>query len=57
MNAIAIDMYDEWCEKAQLAVETWLVIGRRLKICKDIRRVIGKMVWDMRGDADYDLEK
>jgi hypothetical protein len=31
---------------ARNAVNTWLVIGRRNRVVKDIRRVIGKLVWD-----------
>ena len=52
---IAAEMYKEWCRKARLAVDTWSLIAKRLGVHKDIRILIGKMVWDMKSDADYVL--
>lgn len=54
---LAIDLYIRWCEKAKMAVDAWLIVSRRLKFHKDMRRVIGEMVWAGRSDAEYDLEK
>ena len=50
-------LYKEWCQKAKMAVEMWLLISKRLGVCKDIRFLIGKLVWSTRGDADYALSK
>lgn len=54
LENIAVKLFDVWCTRARLAVETWLLIGKRLQICKDVRRIIGKMIWEARGDfADW----
>jgi hypothetical protein len=33
------------------AVDSWTIIGLRKKVVKDIRKMIGKMVWDAREEA------
>lgn len=45
--------YPAICQRARLAVDTWTLVGRRLGVSRDIRRMIGEMVWDLRHDADY----
>lgn len=42
-------LWVKWCRQAKEAVETWLLCARRIpRMSKDIRQVIGKMVWDRR---------
>lgn len=48
-------LYKEWCHAARLAVNAWSVCAKRFKIYKDIRIMIGKMVWDAKKDASYVL--
>jgi hypothetical protein len=38
------------------AVDSWTIIGLRNGVVKDIRKMIGKMIWDAREEAAY-LEK
>jgi hypothetical protein len=38
------------------AVDSWTIIGLRNGVVKDIRKMIGKMIWDAREQAAY-LEK
>jgi hypothetical protein len=45
--------YPAICQRARLAVDAWSLVGRRLGVSKDIRRLIGQMVWDLKRDADY----
>jgi TPR repeat protein len=45
--------YPAICQRARSAVDTWTVIGRRLGVSRDIRRLIGQLVWDLKRDADY----
>jgi hypothetical protein len=40
--------YTKCCIAAKAAVACWLVVGRRLRVVKDIRGVIGKMLWAQR---------
>ena len=51
----AISMFDEWCDKARLAIRCWALVAKRLHICKDVRTMISKLVWERRVDADYKL--
>ncbi len=53
-----VKFYDDQNEKAKQAVVSWALCARRGNLVhKDIVRVIGKCVWDLRCDADYALEK
>jgi hypothetical protein len=38
-------------------VDSWTIVGLRNKVVKDIRTMIGKMIWDTRDDAVYLEEK
>ena len=51
----AIGMFDEWCDRARLAVRCWALIAKRLHICKDVRIIISRLIWERRVDADYKL--
>jgi hypothetical protein len=39
------------------AVDSWTIVGLRNKVVKEIRRMIGKMIWDAREEAAYFEEK
>jgi hypothetical protein len=41
----------------RLAIDTWSLCCLRLNIYKDLRVLIGKMVWESRGLALFDLER
>lgn len=34
-----------WTDEATAAIETWLVIGRRMGVVRDIRVVVARMIW------------
>jgi hypothetical protein len=40
---------------AKKAVNTWSMIARRNGVVKDIRCLIGKMIWSKRNEAEYKL--
>jgi hypothetical protein len=40
------DMCRHWRSNARDAVSAWLVVGRRNRVVKDIRRLVGKLIWD-----------
>ena len=52
----AVKFFDGQCSAARKAVDAWSIIGRRLKVMKDIRRLIAELIWDARGLANYTLE-
>jgi hypothetical protein len=53
----AISFYAAQIETVREAINCWSVIGIRLCVVKDIRIVIGKMVWKMRWEAKYTGKK
>ncbi len=52
----AVSLYDSQMKSARLAVDAWILVGIRLKIVKDLRILIGKMIWDARFEANYKRE-
>jgi hypothetical protein len=38
-------------------VDSWTFVGLRNRVVKDIRKMIGKMIWDAREEAEYLEEK
>ncbi len=53
----AVSFYDEQTECARIAVNTWAIVGKRFGIAKDIRRLIGTLIWDARFEASYSCGK
>ncbi len=49
----ALDFYEFQLYSCRRAVSTWTLIGLRYKVVKDIRKMIGKMIWDTREEALY----
>jgi hypothetical protein len=45
----AVDLFDRESTSTRKAVEAWLIVARRLRVGKDMRRVIGELVWAQRG--------
>jgi hypothetical protein len=52
----ALHFYEFQSQSYRKAVNTWIIIGLRNRVVKDIRKMIGKMIWDAREEAAY-LEK
>ncbi len=51
----AISFYDSQIKCARLAVDTWTLVGIRLGMVKDMRVLIGKMIWEGRFEANYKI--
>ncbi len=49
----AVSFYDSQVESTRLAVDTWTLVGMRNGVVKDIRKVIGLMIWEARFEAKY----
>ncbi len=52
----AVSFYDFQIKSTRRAVNTWTLISRHLKIIKDVRIVIGKMIWETRFEASFRLD-
>ncbi len=52
----AISFYDSQTESARVAVDTWSLVATRLHMIKDMRILIGKMIWEARFEANYDFD-
>ena len=48
--AIAVKHFEEGCFLARERVEVWLMVSIRLRVSKDIRRVIGILLWEQRNE-------
>ncbi len=51
----ALHFYEFQLQSYRKAVDSWLIIGLRNRVVKDIRKLIGKMIWDAREDAECEL--
>jgi hypothetical protein len=51
----AIAFYNAQLQACRRAVDAWTLVGIELKVVKDIRILIGKLIWDARGDAKYEI--
>ncbi len=51
--ASVIFFYENQLVCAKLAVQTWTLVAKRLGVVKDLRRLIGEMVWEARVEAKY----
>jgi hypothetical protein len=49
----AFHFYNFQLQSYRKAVDTWTIVGLGNKIIKDIRKMIGKMIWDARDEAKY----
>ncbi len=41
---------------ARLSVVTWTLVASRMHLIKDMRILIGKMVWEARFEANYEFD-
>jgi hypothetical protein len=49
----AVQFHDAICQAARLAVDAWSIIGARLRVVKDVRLIIARLVWNARDEAQY----
>jgi hypothetical protein len=48
-----LQFYEYNLQSYRKAVDSWSIIGLRNKVVKDMRKMIGKMIWDAREEAAY----
>jgi hypothetical protein len=53
----ALRFYEFELQSYRKAVDSWTIVGLRKNVVKDIRKMIGKMIWDARKEAAYFEEK
>ncbi len=51
----AVSFYSSQIKSARLAVDTWTLVATRLHLIKDMRILIGKMIWKARFEANYKI--
>ncbi len=49
----ALHFYNFQLQSYRKAVDTWTIISKRYNVVKDIRKLIGMIVWESRNDAKY----
>jgi hypothetical protein len=49
----AVHFYEFQLQSYRKAVVSWTIIGLRNQVVKDIRKMVGKMIWDAREKAAY----
>ena len=49
-----IDYYNQQVSIARDATVTWLMCARRLRVCRDVARLIGTLIWASRIDTKYE---
>jgi hypothetical protein len=53
----ALHFYEFQLQSYRKAVDSWTIVGLRNRVVKDIRKMIGKMIWDKREEAKYSKKK
>jgi hypothetical protein len=53
----ALHFYEFQLQSYRKAVDKWTIVGLRSRVMKDIRKMIGKMIWDAREEAAYSEKK
>jgi hypothetical protein len=53
----ALHFYEFQLQSYRKAVDSWTLVGLRNEVVKDIRKMIGKMIWNAREEAAYFEEK
>ncbi len=51
----AVAFYASQIKSAHVAVDTWTIVATRLHLIKDMRILIGKMIWEARFDGNYKI--
>jgi hypothetical protein len=50
----ALHCYEFQLQSYRKAVDSWTIVGLRNRVVKDIRKLIGKMIWDAREYAEFE---
>jgi TPR repeat protein len=53
----ATAFYESQIKATKDAMRAWTLVGIKLKVVKDVRKLIAKMIWDSREDALYKTQK
>jgi hypothetical protein len=51
----ALAFYDMQLKATRKAIDTWVIIGKRLGVVKDVRRIIALLIWNGRADASFSV--
>ncbi len=51
----AVSFYESQIKSARLAVDTWTLVATRLRVIKDMRIYVSKLIWEARFEANYGI--
>ena len=51
----AITFYEAQIQATKDAMRAWTLVGIKLKVVKDVRKLIAKLIWDSKEEALYDV--
>jgi hypothetical protein len=54
--SVAVSFYDAQLHECRRAVNAWSIVGLRFGVVKDIRKLIGRLIWDAREEANYAVD-
>lgn len=49
----SVELYDIQMMKCRKAVDAWTLVGLRFRVVKDIRKLIGMIIWESRNEEIY----
>lgn len=52
----AIEFYERQLKAYRRAVDSWTILGYRFGIVKDLRIMVGRLIWDSREESKYDVK-
>ncbi len=52
---LALSMYNSWCLLTREAVDSWTIIAHRNGFPRDVRRMVGHVIWESRSQGLYIL--
>jgi hypothetical protein len=51
----AIAFYEAQVKATKSSMHAWTLVGIKLKVVKDVRKLIAKLIWNAREEALYDV--
>jgi hypothetical protein len=53
----SVDFFEYQLKQYRKAVDTWTIIARRCGVVKDMRKLIGGLIWNAREEAEYAMDE
>jgi hypothetical protein len=53
----AIAFFEAQIKATKVAMLAWTLVGIKLKVVKDVRKLIAKLIWDSKEEASFDVSE